>query len=495
MKHYGKKIGSSIAALGLLLTFAWPSVASAVVSTQSLAAPVYQGPAQGTFWKDVTNAGPGSVPFAVGNLNNGPGTKTDPAYLTAFNNANAAGIHVLGYVQTNYQARPFKSAYSDIDTWYRLYPNTKGIFVDSITQDNADDLCYVAALYSHVKNVHPNDLFVLNPGSHVKPTYEPYADIFLTSESDYATYQNWQIQYKGFEDNVNYQNRFWHSIYGVSQDNYNNAFTQARNNNAGWVFITDKTAPTPYTSTPSYWQNEISDVNAVPDSAIPNRGKTTLPRGCISLNDSANNTIDTTVPKQTTVLSDITVNNSSTIYDSEPTTTLAFASLPTGVTVTNIGGSGWTCDANKTCAYGAILPAGHAVSATATLIADCTYTSGSALLRLTNYAGNRWDNNIPIHAPVGCDPTTPAGVSNAKGTGQVATLTTQSTETTPAIPVPGTSASSAATPTQKKAVASKSSYWSGMRLAALAVIIADLIFLIVWGIFKWRELNNPYRIR
>lgn len=469
------------------------SAAATTVANQSLAVPVFQSPSKNSFWKDVTGAA-ANVPFVVANTGSGPGTKADPAYLTAINNATTAGIHTLGYVQTNFQQRPFQSSLSDADAWYRLYPNTKGIYIDLVQEGSADDVCYVAALYSHLKNTHPNDLVVLNPAGHLSPAYEPYGDIFVNAATDFGTYQNWRVQYTGFEDNPAYQNRFWHIVYGVTQDNYTAAFTDARNNNAGWVYITDQNMPTPFAATPSYWQNESSDINALPASSFPNRGKTTLPRGCISLSDSADSTIDTRTAKQTTVTSAITVNNTSTTYNSEPTTKLSFISVPKGVNVTSLQGANWACDvAGKACTYNTTLNAATSTNLTTMLAASCDYDTGSVTARLTNYAGNQWDLTIPVQPPVGCDASTAAGKINPKGTGQVTTLTTQSKETTPAIPAP----TAAAQTTKKQQTAPSSrTRLSLPHLIAIIVIVLDLLFLLIWG--SWRLIKrhrDPYRIR
>ncbi|MET1033453.1 MAG: spherulation-specific family 4 protein [Candidatus Saccharimonadales bacterium] len=433
MKIKIRSIAARLIALALLLVVFVPQAALAVTS-QSLAVPVYDKPG-GVFWNDVTNAGAATVPFVVASPNSGPGVAVDPAYKTAISKNAASNVRTLGYVQTNYQARSFKEAYGDIQTWYQLYPDTKGIFIDLVKEGGAPELCYVAALYSHVKNVRPNDIVVLSPGTHISAAYEPYGDMFLNASSDYGTYQNWRVQYPGFEDKPLYQNRFWHVVHGVSSSNYSSAFDAVRANNAGWTFITDKTSPAPFSTTPSYWQDEVGDVSNLPASSIPNRGKTPLPRGCISLSDSIDSTINTTVRKQSNTQSAITINNTSQSYDSEATTQLQVLSLPAGVSLTAISGEGWACtmSAKANCAYAATLPASSATKLSATFQAGCEFGSGDVVVRLFNYAGNQWDTKIPIRPPIGCDTSTAAGRVNTDATGQVLSLTTQSEETTPEI--------------------------------------------------------------
>lgn len=436
MKKHFDIITRGITAVLLFAVLIVPQMAHAVAN-QSLAAPVYERPDKNSMWTDITAAGSSTVPFIVANVHEGPGTSADPAYTTAISKNAAAGIRTLGYVQTNYQARSFKDAYNDIDAWYRLYPETRGIMIDLVKEGSTPEVCYVAGLYSHVKNTHPNDLVVLNPGTHISSAYEPYGDIFVNAATDYDTYQSWRPQHIGFEDKQANENRFWHLIYGTNPTNYNAAFEQSRNNNAGWVYVTDKTAPAPFTATPSYWQNEITDINVLAGSTIPNRGKTSLPRGCISLSSSAESTVDTTKPKQATTTSNLTISNTSTTYASEPLTQLQLVTLPTGVTATTLRGDGWNCRMEpdkKSCDYGAVLaPSAAAPRLTAVLQASCDYAGGDAMARLVNYAGNQWDVMIPIRPPIGCDPATPAGRLNQDTVGQVLAFTTQSVETTPDI--------------------------------------------------------------
>jgi len=494
MKINIKSFCSSLAALLALGVMVLPqTVAATTVTNQSLAIPMFQNPAKGTFWNDVAAVGSSSVPFVVANPRNGPGTAAEPAYINSIANAANNGTRTLGYVQTNFQARPFKDVQTDADGWYRVYPNVRGIYVDLVKEGQAEDVCYVSALYSHIKNNHPNDLVVLNPGNHISQAYEPYGDVFLNAQSDYGTYQNWTPQYRGFEDKASYQNRFWHVIYNTTSDNYSNAFTLARNNNAGWVYITDQKAPTPFIAAPSYWQTEKDDVNTLPSSSIPNRGLTTLPRGCISLSSSADNTIDTTALKQTTVTSNVTINNTSTQYDSEPATKMQVLSMPSGASLQSIAGANWNCDMNaKSCSYGATLPAATSTGLASVVRADCTYSKGNAKLRLTNYAGNRWDLDIPIQPPAGCDASTAAGKVNPSSTGQITQLTTLSVETTPQIKALG---EENAPTLQQKTLQPAKKGLSAIKITAIIVIAIILLGGAGFGVWYWYQHRDPYRIR
>lgn len=474
----------SMLALSLAALILCSPVSVLAVTNQSLAVPLYEPPGKSSFWDDIRNAGSASVPFVVANPSNGPGGQADPLYTDALAKNTMANVRTLGYIQTNYQARNFKDAYNDIDAWYRMYPQTKGIYIDLIKQGGQAEVCYAAALYSHIKNIRPNDLVVLGAGTHLSTAYEPYGDIFANANSDYSTYRSWRTQYKGFENKTDYQNRFWHIIYGTSPENYNEAFAEARNNNAGWVYITDKTVPAPFAGTPSYWQNEASDVGAVPASSIPNRGKTFLPPGCISLSAAADNTMNTTIAKQSLTDSKTILSNISNTYDSEPATNAQLLGLPKGATLTTLTGQGWSCNTTtRSCTYQSAIAASSSVPPLGTTIqTTCDYGGGDATLRLTNYAGNRWDTTIPIRAPFGCDKSTPAGKINADTSGQITSLTTQSIETTPEItPLGGTDIIKQAPKKEVKAGVSP------LKIVAIMAIGIIVIGLVIWGIYLWRK--------
>jgi hypothetical protein len=484
-KHISSLVSGTVALLLLAMALVLPAKVLAVTN-QSLAVPLFTSPKTSTFWDDVRNAGSGSVPFVVANVNNGPGVKPDPNYASAIAQNDNAKIRTLGYVQTNYQTRTFADAYNDVDNWYKFYPQTSGVYIDLLKEGAQDEVCYVAALYTHVKNSHPNDLVVLAPGGHISSAYEPYGDIFVNANNDFASYQAWNPLYKGFEDKSAYQNRFMHLIYGVTGDNYSTAFADARNNNAGYVFITDKNAPTPFSGTPSYWQNEQSDIGALPATQLPNRGKTTLPRGCISFSSSADSSIDTRTAKQSTTTSSVTVNNTSAGFDSDPNTAMKFMSLPKGVTINTMNSAaGWSCDVvSKTCNYASTVPKSSSLPIITTgLTASCDYAGGDALLRLTNYAGNRWDLRVPVKAPFGCPAGSAAAKLNNDSSGVLTSLTTQSQETTPEITPLGGDDNS--TNNQSKNTSSdKGGLVKAVAIAVIVVVLLGVGAWIAWIYYK-----------
>ena len=61
----------------------------------------------------------------------------------------------------------------------------------------------------------------------------------------------------------------------VKPDQFGSVFERLRANNAGWMYFTDKAASAPFSGTPSFWQNEASEVGALP-ATVARR----MSRGC-----------------------------------------------------------------------------------------------------------------------------------------------------------------------------------------------------------------------
>ena len=149
-------------------------------------------------------------------------------------------------------------------------------------------------------------------------------------------------------------------------------------------------------------------------------------------------------------------------------------SAPAGATLASVSGDNWACTKNDkpVCTYNVTLPASSSTKLTAELKAGCEFGGGEAVMRLTNYAGNRWDIALPLRPPIGCDASTPAGKINTDTTGQVINLTTQSEETTPEItPLGGNEATS-----------EKKTEIDGKGLSALKIVLIIVLVVLLIGV-------------
>jgi hypothetical protein len=379
---------------------------SAAVTNQSMAVPMYEYPTIGTFWDDITGVGSSTLPWVIVNPASGPGVSVDPNYTAEIAENTADGIRSIGYVHTTYQTRNWQDVYDDINDWYTMYPGISGIFIDLVDDGTQAQLCYAAMHYNLIKNAHPNDLVIINPGWNISMDYEPYGDIFMNAENTFALYQgSWSVQYPGWEDNPAYQNRFWHGVHTTNSGDLTTALNLTRANNAGWVYITDDVMPNPYKVTPTYLASEVTQINSLPASTIPNRGKTQLPTGCLDLAATTSAPTTTTSAKQVTTKTDITVNNTSATYVAYPSTRIKFT-LPAGVKLASGSGNSWNCDpSDASCAYTAPVPASGGGSANvlgASFTADCDYSSGNITGTLSNFSGNSSTFTITPTKPGDC---------------------------------------------------------------------------------------------
>lgn len=406
MKKYLRS-GVQLAVACFVLLFSAPFPVNAATSTQSVAFPMYEFPGLTTLWHDVHAAG-SKVPWIIVNPASGPGTSVSPYYTTALDNK-PASQRAIGYIHANYHTRDIADLLAEIDDWYTMYPQISGIFMDLLKNGGAPaDVCYAATIHNYVKSKHPNDLMVMNSGINVEAAYEPYGDIFGNAEGTLTTYSTWAPYTDGFENNPAYADRFWHIIHTSDAADLDEALTLTRANNAGWVLVTDLLMPNPYTDVPTYWTDFLDEVATLPQTAIPNRGLTALPAGCLDLSLQTSKASSAEVKQVTSTITNTVTNLDATRF-SPGVTSLSY-SLPSGATLTDLSGTGWDCSvAAKQCTSDASIAADTALPVvTATVKTGCNFTSGSVSITLRNFAGNSTTATSMLSKPADCitPPTT-----------------------------------------------------------------------------------------
>jgi hypothetical protein len=212
----------------------------------------------GTLWTQAINAG-SKVGVMVMNPFNGPGASQNSSYVTAVNQAKAAGIKVLGYVYTGYGTRGASIVKADIDTFYNWY-NVDGIFFDE-GANNATYLSYYQDLTNYVKAKGSNKMVILNPGVVPDEGYVKMADSVIVFENDYSQYANWNPP--SWVNNYP-ADKFTHIMYNTPASALSQALTLAKQRRAGFVYMTDDVLTNPWDSLPSYWSNEISQLCSSP---------------------------------------------------------------------------------------------------------------------------------------------------------------------------------------------------------------------------------------
>lgn len=277
---------------------AYPQIARAEASTQSVFIPAYTYPktwqgGDNSYWNAITAAGGQKAPFVVVNPNSGSGDKVDQNYQKQIKNLEEAKINYIGYVKHGGQTRPVKEAAAEIDAWYKMYPGIKGMFFDETANHNdADKTCYIANISNYIKVKHPGAIVVHNPGTRMyDDNILPYGDVFMTVEAmanDYINDPYYSANHqdaRAFEKNPNNAHKIWHVVYDItSADQQAKVLQLSRERNAGWVFATTdqfaNNTANPYDNLSRYFNEYVNTISSRPQTTLKVSGPTPLPAGC-----------------------------------------------------------------------------------------------------------------------------------------------------------------------------------------------------------------------
>jgi hypothetical protein len=221
---------------------------------QQISVPAYFYP--GADWARAVGSRPGIMIVDI--TSSGAGSAPDPNYQAAAQQAQAAGIKVLGYAATDYARRPAAAVEADIRN-YRAWYHVTDIFLDEAATGSSK-IPYYRRLTDYIKDAAPASLVMLNPGTYPSRQYMSLGDVVLAYEGSYAGYAGlrvpgWARRYPA--------DRFSHVVYATPGPRLAEALRLAAGRHAGYVYITDKAGPNPYRSLPGYWAAENAIVAAV----------------------------------------------------------------------------------------------------------------------------------------------------------------------------------------------------------------------------------------
>ncbi len=224
--------------------------------TIHLVVPAYFAP--GADWQRVLSASD-VVGMIIFNPSNGPGTATDPAYVTGIAQARAAGILVLGYVATDYGQRAESDINADVNGYYDLYQPSGIYFAEGPMAADCDTLQPEYQRLTTLARSRGTQVYVAI-GTRFCPTYITFSDLMVEFAEDWATYQSYTVPSwmpAGSAD------RFCHFINSVPAGDASHALSMAVGYGAGWVFATDGVQPNPWGALPSYFDQELAAVRAL----------------------------------------------------------------------------------------------------------------------------------------------------------------------------------------------------------------------------------------
>lgn len=151
-------------------------------TNRTLLVPYYEHPAaRPAEWEALLAAAPRLYGLVL-NPASGPGEAPDPAFAAVAGRLCAAGVRVLGYVDTDYGRRPLADVLRDMSR-HRSWYDTDGTFLDQAAATEAG-----AAYYRRLAAAGRGTL-VLNHGTAPHPAYARLADVLVTFEGTWAAYR------------------------------------------------------------------------------------------------------------------------------------------------------------------------------------------------------------------------------------------------------------------------------------------------------------------
>ncbi|MFF3323914.1 spherulation-specific family 4 protein [Streptomyces sp. NPDC002889] len=130
-----------------------------------------------------------SAPLLYGvvlNTDDGPGRAPDPHFAGAAGALRAAGVRVLGYVDTDYGRRSPRAVAQDFER-HRDWYGADGFFLDQVAPDQAGVRHY--RRLARVARARGGRTVALNPGVHPAPGYAAFADLLVTFEGGWDAYR------------------------------------------------------------------------------------------------------------------------------------------------------------------------------------------------------------------------------------------------------------------------------------------------------------------
>ena len=275
-----KAIITFAAVIAFAIVGSFAGVATAGSISLLVPAYFYPGGATAADWTALDTAAQTTSVTVIFNPASGPGSITDPTWVSAISTFRADGGHVVAYVPTDYNqgGNPLTGGSNSVEGmiqgYQSLYPGLyDGFFLDEMANTpgagNAN-LTYYNSIYTYIKGISGSYQVIGNMG--INPTVEAFlkpatqgADTLVTYENSattfpYATYTppSWATNYSA--------NHFASIIHDESTTAAMQAdITRAATvNNIGYVYVTDSSG---YLALPTYWNQEVAQVVAVPEPA------------------------------------------------------------------------------------------------------------------------------------------------------------------------------------------------------------------------------------
>ncbi len=318
--------------------------------------PLYVYP--GSAWTAIIQAKQAnpSVPvIAIINPNSGPGSASDPAYVSGIQQLQAAGIMVLGYDHTSYGARSVTDVEADAahyNSWYHV----NGLFFDEMAATTGYE-GYYSTINAYAKSLGMT-YTVGNPGTTLPSSYMGILNnLVIYEDSGLTATSSLPSSYPGSSAGE-------FSVISYADPEPTTAQVQGIAANVGYVYFTDANLPNPYGALPSYLAAEVSML-ASPSTPSTTTATTTSNPPVTTTTSNPPSTTTTTV----TQVQYTTVTSTATAYAT--TTATAQATVTSTHTANTTTTSTQTLTANATTT--------DTTTETATAVTTGTQTVNSTL--------------------------------------------------------------------------------------------------------------------
>lgn len=215
-----------------------------------------------TYWDRIDDDVPlpsGRERIAVINPASGVGTVPNPDYVQQVAAAKDADLLVLGYISTQWGARPIEEVKAEAAKYASWYSITDGVFLDEASTAPAPaDLAYYQELVLYITALMNGSDIVLNHGTYPDETYlnlettsANNAVISVTFEGPFSTFMN-VVAPEWVDDYPDWY--FSHLIYDTPTQFAAAALAKSAEMNTGWTYVTDDVLPNPWNTLPPYWE-------------------------------------------------------------------------------------------------------------------------------------------------------------------------------------------------------------------------------------------------
>jgi hypothetical protein len=212
--------------------------------------PAYFHPVRGAAgWEELAASRLRAVVF---NVDSGPGTARDREFAVVAARTVAGGVPLLGYVDTRYGSRPPDEVLAEL-VRYRGWYGVQGVFLDQVSSGR-DQLVRYERIVSAVRDEGIGPV-VLNHGTYPDAGYAELADLLVTFEGPWQTYErlctpSWAMRLPA--------SRFCHLVYGAPRAMLGRALRRAARCNTGVVYVTDRKGVNPWSGLPEYFAEELA---------------------------------------------------------------------------------------------------------------------------------------------------------------------------------------------------------------------------------------------